>query len=193
MQTAYAPSSTASAFRSLHSSRASNPRRFFHARGEVAKAWPCERGSPLVPSRPSSEGEPMRERLSHPRIAAILAFVLAVFMAATSRGQVQTPTSVTRGSLSGAVTANQGAVVGFRVTAHNLTYKLWYTVFTREGALHGAAGAAGSVRRERARARLLHRPRCGSISRRVKRRRPTSRSRRSAAAAARRRARPPKE
>ncbi len=58
-------------------------------------------------------------------------------MAASSRGQAQnqTPTQapVTRGSLSGAVTADQGAVVGFRVTVHNLTYKLWYTVFTVKG------------------------------------------------------------
>ena len=31
------------------------------------------------------------------------------------------------------MTADQGAVVGFRVTVHNLTYKLWYTVFTVKG------------------------------------------------------------
>jgi hypothetical protein len=31
------------------------------------------------------------------------------------------------------VTANEGSVGGFRVTAHNLNYKLWYTVFTVKG------------------------------------------------------------
>jgi hypothetical protein len=31
------------------------------------------------------------------------------------------------------VTADQGPVVGFRVTVHNLTYRLWYTVFTVKG------------------------------------------------------------
>lgn len=33
----------------------------------------------------------------------------------------------------GTVTADQGSVVGFRVTVHNLTYRLWYTVFTVKG------------------------------------------------------------
>ncbi len=38
-----------------------------------------------------------------------------------------------RGTITGVVTADAGAVRGFRVTAHNLVYKLWYVVFTREG------------------------------------------------------------
>jgi virginiamycin B lyase len=53
-----------------------------------------------------------------------------------SRAQMATPGPMpapVRGSLSGAVTADQGSVVGFRVTVHNLTYKLWYTVFTVKG------------------------------------------------------------
>jgi virginiamycin B lyase len=38
-----------------------------------------------------------------------------------------------RGTLTGMVTADQGQVIGFRVSAHNLDYKLWYTVFTVKG------------------------------------------------------------
>jgi virginiamycin B lyase len=38
-----------------------------------------------------------------------------------------------RGTITGTVTADQGEVRGFRVTAHNLEYKLWYTVFTDKG------------------------------------------------------------
>ena len=41
--------------------------------------------------------------------------------------------SPARGTISGTVTADQGQVRGFRVTAHNLQYKLWYTVFTVRG------------------------------------------------------------
>ena len=40
---------------------------------------------------------------------------------------------VQRGSISGTVTADQGEVRGFRVTAHNSQYKIWYTVFTNKG------------------------------------------------------------
>jgi len=35
-----------------------------------------------------------------------------------------------RGTIEGRVTADQGQVTGFRVAAHNLDRKLWYTVFT---------------------------------------------------------------
>jgi virginiamycin B lyase len=40
---------------------------------------------------------------------------------------------VVRGTIRGTVTADQGQVVGLRVSAHNLNYKLWYTVFTVKG------------------------------------------------------------
>ncbi len=40
---------------------------------------------------------------------------------------------IVRGTITGTVTADQGEVRGFRVTAHNLQYKLWYTVFTVKG------------------------------------------------------------
>jgi len=69
--------------------------------------------------------------LRNARLAGGIAVVLAMFCAvAGSRAQMPAPT---RGTLSGAVTTNEGAVVGFRVTAHNLTYKLWYTVFSVKG------------------------------------------------------------
>jgi streptogramin lyase/mono/diheme cytochrome c family protein len=67
------------------------------------------------------------------RISTAAALTLAiVLIAVASRGQIQM-TPPTRGQLSGTVTADQGAVLGFRVTVHNLTYKLWYTVFTVKG------------------------------------------------------------
>ncbi|MBI4263439.1 MAG: carboxypeptidase regulatory-like domain-containing protein, partial [Acidobacteria bacterium] len=39
-----------------------------------------------------------------------------------------------RGSISGRVTADQGEVRAFRVAAHNLDQRLWYVVFTKDGA-----------------------------------------------------------
>ena len=41
--------------------------------------------------------------------------------------------TIVRGTIEGTVTADQGLVVGFRVAAHNLDARLWYTVFTRKG------------------------------------------------------------
>src|SRR5271165_5696809 len=38
-----------------------------------------------------------------------------------------------RGTIRGTVTADQGPVIGFRVAAHNLDRRLWYTVFTNKG------------------------------------------------------------
>jgi len=38
-----------------------------------------------------------------------------------------------RGTISGRVTADEGQVVAFRVSAHNLDRRLWYTVFTNKG------------------------------------------------------------
>src|SRR4051812_4721129 len=38
-----------------------------------------------------------------------------------------------RGTLKGKVTADQGQVRGFRVAAHNMDRRLWYTVFTNKG------------------------------------------------------------
>jgi virginiamycin B lyase len=72
----------------------------------------------------------MKQLIRGPRAAAGLVLALAAsFAAVASRGQMAT----TRGSLSGTVTVDQGNVVGFRVTVHNLTYRLWYTVFTVKG------------------------------------------------------------
>lgn len=38
-----------------------------------------------------------------------------------------------RGTITGTVAADQGKVIGLRVTAHNLDNRLWYTVFTYKG------------------------------------------------------------
>ncbi len=38
-----------------------------------------------------------------------------------------------RGTITGTVTSDQGRVIGFRVAAHNLDRRLWYTVFTSKG------------------------------------------------------------
>jgi len=76
----------------------------------------------------------MRQMMNRARMAAGAALLVAIlFAAVASRGQMQSQAPPNRGSLSGTVTADQGAVVGFRVTVHNLTYKLWYTVFTVKG------------------------------------------------------------
>src|SRR5271166_3372491 len=40
---------------------------------------------------------------------------------------------IVRGSIEGSVAADQGQVIGFRVAAHNLDRKIWYTVFTVKG------------------------------------------------------------
>src|ERR1700690_810194 len=38
-----------------------------------------------------------------------------------------------RGAIEGRVTADRGQVIAFRVAAHNLDRRLWYTVFTNRG------------------------------------------------------------
>ena len=38
-----------------------------------------------------------------------------------------------RGTITGTVTSDQGKVIGFRVAAHDLDRRLWYTVFTSKG------------------------------------------------------------
>src|SRR4029450_9750524 len=57
-----------------------------------------------------------------PAAAVLLGVELVVF------GQ-----SSGRGTLSGRITADQGQVRAFRVAAHNLDRRIWYTVFTEKG------------------------------------------------------------
>jgi len=59
--------------------------------------------------------------------------VMLVAFCGYSFGQSRSPEAPQRGTIIGTVTADQGQVRGFRVTAHNLQYKLWYTVFTNKG------------------------------------------------------------
>jgi virginiamycin B lyase len=56
-----------------------------------------------------------------------LAATALLFSAASPAQQVQ------RGTINGRVTSDQGQVIGFRVAAHNLDRRLWYTVFTKSG------------------------------------------------------------
>jgi virginiamycin B lyase len=58
--------------------------------------------------------------------AALSAVLLCVAPLASAQG-------TGRGTISGKVTADQGTVVAFRVQAHNLDRRLWYTVFTNKG------------------------------------------------------------
>src|ERR1019366_3994478 len=60
------------------------------------------------------------------------ALLIAVFLPLSS-GLLQAQAPVSRGTISGTVTADQGDVRAFRVTAHNLQDKVWYTVFTNKG------------------------------------------------------------
>ena len=70
-------------------------------------------------------------RLFLPAMISLAAMGIAALILLSPSTKAQN--SVTRGTLTGTVTADQGDVVGFRVTVHNLTYKLWYTVFTVKG------------------------------------------------------------
>ena len=59
------------------------------------------------------------------------AFLIAVFLPLSSRFLHAQAT--VRSTITGTVTADQGQVKGFRVTAHDLTHMLWYVVFTKGG------------------------------------------------------------
>ena len=61
---------------------------------------------------------------------------------------------VVRGTIRGTVIADQGQVVGLRVSAHNLNYKLWYTVFTVKGQYTVPQALARKIRSNGLRARL---------------------------------------
>lgn len=61
---------------------------------------------------------------------AMMFAIAAIMMCWSSVSSAQ---KVVRGTIKGTVTADQGQVVGLRVSAHNLDRKLWYTVFTVKG------------------------------------------------------------
>ena len=67
--------------------------------------------------------------LPHHRLAMTLGMASVFFcFSLPSLAQQQA-----RGTITGAVSADQGKVIGFRVAAHNLDRRLWYTVFTSKG------------------------------------------------------------
>lgn len=61
---------------------------------------------------------------------ALPVIVAALFLSLGFLAFAQAPV---RGTITGTVTADQGQVIGFRVAAHNLDRRLWYTVFTNKG------------------------------------------------------------
>jgi virginiamycin B lyase len=63
------------------------------------------------------------------RLAASFGLVSMVFCLSLA-SSAQQPV---RGTINGKVSADQGQVIGFRVAAHNLDRRLWYTVFTKNG------------------------------------------------------------
>ena len=75
----------------------------------------------------------MKSKIGRGRIVAGLLLSSAIILGEFAARAQTSPAAPARGSISGSVTADQGSVVGFRVTVHNLTYKLWYTVFTVKG------------------------------------------------------------
>jgi streptogramin lyase len=67
---------------------------------------------------------------SHPAaigiVGSIVLWLCVLALAPSAQSSV-------RGTISGRVTADQGVVRGFRVAAHNLDRRIWYTVFTSKG------------------------------------------------------------
>ena len=57
--------------------------------------------------------------------------VLVLF--AVLSGSLAAQQTPRRGTISGTLTADRGSVRGFRVNAHNLQYRIWYSVYTKAG------------------------------------------------------------
>ncbi len=71
----------------------------------------------------------MDGKLRAVRAGVVFTVALAVlWFHATLRAQ----NAMERGTILGSVTADEGTVRGFRVTAHNLDYRVWYTVYTKD-------------------------------------------------------------
>jgi hypothetical protein len=66
-------------------------------------------------------------------VRAALSIVAAAALAAVCLQLGASAQSAERGTITGRVTADQGVVHAFRVAAHNLDRRLWYTVFTNRG------------------------------------------------------------
>jgi virginiamycin B lyase len=64
------------------------------------------------------------------KLVAASALAALLLLLSPGLGFAQTPA---RGTITGTVTADQGQVRGFRVTAHNLRHMIWYVVFTKDG------------------------------------------------------------
>ena len=62
-----------------------------------------------------------------------LAVTVGIVCTAVLCLSVSSSTQQVRGTITGTVTVDQGKVIGFRVSAHNMDRRLWYTVFTSNG------------------------------------------------------------
>src|SRR5688572_4019628 len=74
--------------------------------------------------------------MTRPRRTTLLRLVLTTAAAALLAASLQlgaSAQSAARGTITGRVTADRGEVRAFRVAAHNLDRRLWYTVFTNKG------------------------------------------------------------
>lgn len=66
-------------------------------------------------------------------VKRVLTTVAAALPAAVCLQLAAAAQSPARGTITGRVTADRGEVRAFRVAAHNLDHRLWYTVFTNDG------------------------------------------------------------
>jgi virginiamycin B lyase len=74
----------------------------------------------------------VRARLLFPAMISLCLAAIAALILLSPSMKADGPAGA-RGAISGTVTADEGQVVGFRVTVHNVRYALWYTVFTNKG------------------------------------------------------------
>jgi virginiamycin B lyase len=73
----------------------------------------------------------IKERKAMPRrCASAAAWIASMVLGFSLPSLAQQPV---RGTITGAVSSDRGRVIGFRVAAHNLDRRLWYTVFTSKG------------------------------------------------------------
>ena len=71
---------------------------------------------------------PIQKNFERSLVAGLLVSLSVLLLAHFANAQAPA-----RGTIGGIVSADQGQVRGFRVTAHNLRSMIWYVVFTRDG------------------------------------------------------------
>jgi hypothetical protein len=71
---------------------------------------------------------PTRKKCEGHLIAGLLISLSVLLLPGLASAQTSA-----RGTIAGTVSADQGQVRGFRVTAHNVRAMIWYVVFTKDG------------------------------------------------------------